>query len=266
MSLSEREQGRSKRDSLALDAETVRRRIGDRRFALMGLWMREVVGAFDGAFAPYVSADTVLLDAGCSRGDPDLPSLRRTRQTVGCDLDLAGLRGNRIERDRVCTSLDTLPFVDGAFDVVVSKFVVEHLADPLRVFREFARVLRPGGIVALLTPSRYSVFALISRCIPERVKAVCKAHLFGGYEEDTFPTHYRANTARRLTGLMADAGFETVRVAPLGGMWTFFSFWPLLARLVRQCERLQLKVRWMRGLSTYIIGTWRKMEPAREWA
>jgi SAM-dependent methyltransferase len=47
----------------------------------------------------------------------------------------------------------TLPFADGAFDVVVSIDVHEHLADPLPVTKEMARVARAGGLVIVTTPN-----------------------------------------------------------------------------------------------------------------
>jgi SAM-dependent methyltransferase len=41
-----------------------------------------------------------------------------------------------------------IPFADGSFDVVFSKQVLEHVADPRRVLGEVARVLAPGGAFA----------------------------------------------------------------------------------------------------------------------
>src|ERR1700744_90604 len=45
-----------------------------------------------------------------------------------------------------------IPFEDGAFDIVFSANVVEHLAAPVEVFREIGRVLKPGGLFLFKTP------------------------------------------------------------------------------------------------------------------
>lgn len=37
------------------------------------------------------------------------------------------------------------PFADGEFDFAMSVNVIHHLAQPLRFFREMARIIRPGG-------------------------------------------------------------------------------------------------------------------------
>lgn len=51
-----------------------------------------------------------------------------------------------------------LPFADGAFDVVVSNHVIEHVGDiaaQSRHLRELGRVLRPDGVGYLAVPNRW---------------------------------------------------------------------------------------------------------------
>jgi len=50
---------------------------------------------------------------------------------------------------------ETLPFPDGAFDLVVSNCVVEHLRDRPHAIREALRVLRVGGYMAHVVPRRF---------------------------------------------------------------------------------------------------------------
>ncbi len=50
---------------------------------------------------------------------------------------------------------EALPFPDGYFDLVVSNCVLEHLEDRARGVDEALRVLRQGGYMAHVVPSRY---------------------------------------------------------------------------------------------------------------
>ena len=45
-----------------------------------------------------------------------------------------------------------LPFADGAFDRVIAAEVLEHIPDDNRAMAELARVLRPGGTMAVTVP------------------------------------------------------------------------------------------------------------------
>lgn len=62
--------------------------------------------------------------------------------------------------------VERLPFADASFDSVVSTFPTEYIADPA-AWREFARVLRPGGRVivvlgAALLPTRVTLLPLVA--------------------------------------------------------------------------------------------------------
>lgn len=60
-----------------------------------------------------------------------------------------GLHNESID---VYSPLDDIPFDDGHFDAIICNAVLEHVADPAAVMREFARVCRPGGLLYLVVP------------------------------------------------------------------------------------------------------------------
>jgi SAM-dependent methyltransferase len=65
---------------------------------------------------------------------------------------------------QACDAQD-LPFPDSSFDVVVANHMLYHVPEPTRAVAEFARVLRPDGVLMAATngPDHLDVIAEISR-------------------------------------------------------------------------------------------------------
>ena len=59
-------------------------------------------------------------------------------------------------RPAVQGDAERLPFQDGSFDAVAALWMLYHVPEPLQVFREVARVLRPGGTFVSCAPDRYN--------------------------------------------------------------------------------------------------------------
>lgn len=97
-----------------------------------------------------------LLEAGCgsahaARRLADDPNF----QVTCCDIH----RSDRMPQDVPFCRVDlceTLPFADGSFDVVVCTEVIEHLKAQLLTLEEFARVLKPDGLLVLTLPNFWS--------------------------------------------------------------------------------------------------------------
>lgn len=51
-----------------------------------------------------------------------------------------------------CENLEKMTFADGAFELVVTQDVFEHVLNPAPAFREIARVLKPGGAHVFTVP------------------------------------------------------------------------------------------------------------------
>ncbi len=74
----------------------------------------------------------------------------------GCDFSDLIMRKNRIAFPEATFSKieepNTLPFPDSSFDFVFSVFVLEHSTNPSKLLDECARILIPGGMLAILCP------------------------------------------------------------------------------------------------------------------
>jgi len=53
--------------------------------------------------------------------------------------------------DIVASNPDRYPIADGAYDVVISGSTMEHVARPWRWVPELVRILRPGGLLCIVT-------------------------------------------------------------------------------------------------------------------
>lgn len=104
-----------------------------------------------------VVAGERVLDLGSGSGTDVFAAAVQARPTgsaVGVDITPEQLaRAERLRReDHVAfrrARIEELPFDDASFDVVISNGVVNLAADKAAVFAEAARVLRPGGRLAL---------------------------------------------------------------------------------------------------------------------
>jgi len=80
-----------------------------------------------------------------------------------------------------------LPYADASFDAVLCAVSIQYLVRPVEVFAEVARVLRPGGRVAIATSHRCfptkAIRAFHLLAPPERLAAIARyLELAGGFE------------------------------------------------------------------------------------
>lgn len=100
-----------------------------------------------------------ILDAGCGTGHGARALLERYRGTAVLALDHAPgmLHAARRRRpwlrrlDAVCADAAALPLADASVDLVFSNLMLQWCNEPDRVFGEFRRVLRPGGLLLFTT-------------------------------------------------------------------------------------------------------------------
>lgn len=95
-------------------------------------------------------AGSVVLDLACGTGDLCRELQRAGHQAVGFDFAARMLALARTEAPLVRADVLALPVADGRADGVTCGFALRNVADLARFFAEVARVLRPGGRMALL--------------------------------------------------------------------------------------------------------------------
>ena len=163
-----------------------------------------------------------VLDACCGTGDLAVEAERRGGRVVGLDfsermLERARKKSGAIEW--VQGDALALPFGDGEFDAATVGFGVRNLADLEGGLRELARVLKPGGNVAVLEITRpRGILRPFFRLWFDGVVPVLGRVLPGGEAYTYLPASVRRFPGPDdLSALFERAGFEDVRYRLLGG-------------------------------------------------
>jgi SAM-dependent methyltransferase len=108
-----------------------------------------------------------ILDVGCGLGMYVRAFRRFSSDVHGVDVDGEKLAAAGRELPNLCVAAaETLPYVDGLFDVVLSHEVIEHVTDDRQAVAEAVRMLkrpesgegRPGGRLVIFAPNRLYPF------------------------------------------------------------------------------------------------------------
>ena len=149
-----------------------------------------------------------LLDLGCGGGRHAFEALRRGARVVALDRDhdevfdaltIIAAMEEAGETEAPGAGAATrgdalsLPFPDGVFDRVIAAEVLEHIPADGAALEELARVLRPGGTIAVTVP----------RWLPERICWALSDEYHGKPGG-----HIRIYTASRLASRLRAAGLE----------------------------------------------------------
>ncbi len=130
-------------------------------------------------FEETLRAGSVVLDVGCG---PKAPYKRRRDCTIiGVDMSLASLRANEDVDLRVYASAAELPLADRSVDTVLCAYSVHHFVGTTveenerlvnAAFREFGRVLAPGGELFVCEVAPWRPFQAAQRTLWNGAKRV----------------------------------------------------------------------------------------------
>jgi SAM-dependent methyltransferase len=166
--------------------------------------------------------DDEVLDAGCGPGLVACALAPLVRTVIGTDLTPAMLaRAADLARSRAIANatfqpgdLEALPFPDGRFSLVVTRYTFHHLLAPARALAELVRVCRPGGRVTV-----------VDAALPPE-----KAAAYDALELLRDPSHVHALGPDELLALAAGAGLVDLEAAlyrlPIGLEQTLAASFP----------------------------------------
>ena len=153
-----------------------------------------------------VAAGDRVLDLGCGDGALTDRLARAGAHPTGVEVAQAAVDRARARHPELVFALapidGALPLADGAFDVVWSSEVIEHVADTARWLSEVRRVLVPGGRLLLTTPNH------------SRIRlAVAGIELYS----EPLGDHLHLYSAHSLRGVLEEFDFSDVEIRGAGG-------------------------------------------------
>jgi SAM-dependent methyltransferase len=168
--------------------------------------------------ATGVQEDTQLLDVGCGTGLTLTLAAERRAKVSGVDITEALLdiaRERLPDADLRVGDMQSLPFDDAAFDVVLGVNSFQFAGDPVRALAEAARVCRPGGAVAA------SLFAA-----PERSESTAVHHALSALsppEQEAEHAPYALSEPGNLEAAMEAAGLTIEADGEVPLAWAYAS-------------------------------------------
>lgn len=169
-----------------------------------------------------------LLDVGCSTG--------YFLNAARLDFEPCGVEPSRWAAEYACSrlrlevhhgTLADASLAEGSFDVITLNDVIEHLTDPLAALGTLRALLRPRGLLYLVTPNIRSL----------------SARLLGGRWWGLRPAHLYYFAPDTLSAMLEKAGFEVAQVKSYGRIFTY-GYW---------LSRLKNYPRWAFGAAGALI-------------
>ncbi|MBN1218086.1 MAG: methyltransferase domain-containing protein [Anaerolineae bacterium] len=149
----------------------------------------------------HAEPDWLMIDVATGAGHTALAFAPKVGKVIATDLteamvnkaaDMAAQRGLTNVETRPADA-EELPFADNTFDLVTCRIAFHHFPHPRQALREFARVLKPGGVLGFAD----------NISVADKVAA----QYYNDYEKLRDPSHVWVPSLEELQAMLVEAGF-----------------------------------------------------------
>jgi ubiquinone/menaquinone biosynthesis C-methylase UbiE len=163
-------------------------------------------------------SDWQALDVGTGAGHTALAFAPHVARVIATDLteemlaktaELAAERG-LINVETEAADAESLPFDDDSFDLVTCRLAFHHFPNSRRAISEFARVLKPGGVLGFTD----------NVVVPDKGAA----GYYNAYEELRDPSHHWVYPLARLRAMFEEAGLSVMAIHQLSKEFEFHAW------------------------------------------
>lgn len=198
------------------------------------LWQKHLA-LFDEEVKKGNYLNGIFVDGGCGQERFVERYSDSFRHCIGMDVNIEKRHVSKGNVHFIKSNLEHIPLKSACTDVLLTNFVLEHLREPSKVFKEISRVLKTNGIFISWTPNANSPAGVIIRFLPYSMVESLKKGLNSG--DSSYPTFYRANTPSTLDALLEDAGFKRIRIEMIDGIFYLSRF-----QLIRWFHKVFIKL------------------------
>jgi len=164
--------------------------------------------------APYISKDSVVLDAGCGPRNRLITKFE-VGQLVGVDINEQALKDNHDISRGIKGNIESLSTVVGRkFDFCMSFDVIEHLQNPDKFIREVSKVLKHGAYFFFAIPNRSSFIDTITSFLPESLIKIA-TYIINGSPTTNKVHYYRMNRVDIICKCLKSNGFDRLHIVLL---------------------------------------------------
>lgn len=138
----------------------------------------------------FLTYPTVVLDAGCGPKTKFFLGLPQSAWAIGLDIDRENVekakKPSKGNTSLIVGSLQNLPFVKEALDLIVCCDVLEHVREPHKAIKELAMVLRKGGMLLIATTNVLNPVMFIDIRFPKISKKLVERFSGASFYERTY--------------------------------------------------------------------------------
>lgn len=191
---------------------------------------------FNNILADLQDPSHCCLDVGCGENSELVDELKFKLKT-GTDLILPNDKKS-LPIPFIQADLYNLPFKNNSFNLVILRFVVEHIQHPEKSFAEIQRILNPEGKVLIMTTNICSPLIFIPKLLPYSLRKKIILKLFGAADDDIFPTYHRLNSRNAFLKNMSSFKIQKwkyIQDVNFNRKWLFnlFFIWHLITKWFR---------------------------------
>jgi 2-polyprenyl-3-methyl-5-hydroxy-6-metoxy-1,4-benzoquinol methylase len=182
-----------------------------------------------------------VLEAGC--GSSSHVTFKEDAYVVGIDISELQLQRNTLLKERILGDIQTYPFRENSYDLIICWDVLEHLPAPEKALKNFFHAVNEGGMVLLASPNVRTLRGLITKLTPYWFHVLYARYVVGLESAGTegnypFPSYHRWTIAPKAIQRMAEERGMVVELAKTYGFdhpekkhVFFYSLWTLLSNM-----------------------------------